>query len=66
MVVNLCHLVFCLCVFAFIDICGWLDHSHYKDGMYGGTLLFWDWICGTDIPYKKYIAEKKRNKTKQK
>jgi sterol desaturase/sphingolipid hydroxylase (fatty acid hydroxylase superfamily) len=29
-------------------------HSH-NTGNYGGFFMFWDWLCGTDLTYKKYL-----------
>lgn len=31
-------------------------HTHWK-GNFGAT-PFWDWLCGTDAPYKEFLAKK--------
>jgi len=48
---------------------GWLHggasrhdwHHSKQNGNYGG-FWFWDWLCGTDEGYKKYLANKGRKK----
>ena len=27
----------------------------------GGFFVFWDWICGTNESYKRYLAKQKDN-----
>ena len=42
-------------------------HSH-NCGNYGGFFSFWDWLCGTDKSYQKYLKkeqERKKEKTFQ-
>jgi sterol desaturase/sphingolipid hydroxylase (fatty acid hydroxylase superfamily) len=36
-------------------------HSH-NHGCYGDWMPFWDWICGTDLKYKRYWDKKKEKK----
>ncbi|DAZ93383.1 TPA: hypothetical protein N0F65_012440 [Lagenidium giganteum] len=36
-------------------------HSH-NVGMYGGIMLFWDWIFGTDKPYYEHQAKLRSKK----
>ncbi|XP_065827107.1 uncharacterized protein [Oscarella lobularis] len=36
-------------------------HHSANSGNYGGLLLLWDWLCGTDAAYKKFLAKQKTN-----
>eukprot|EP00002_Diphylleia_rotans_P032612 TRINITY_DN6862_c0_g5_i1.p1 TRINITY_DN6862_c0_g5~~TRINITY_DN6862_c0_g5_i1.p1 ORF type:complete len:276 (-),score=48.30 TRINITY_DN6862_c0_g5_i1:287-1114(-) len=38
-------------------------HSH-NVGSYGSWFKFWDWVCGTDKPFKEYQAKLKSGKAK--
>ncbi len=31
-------------------------HSHNR-GCFGGWTIFWDWLCGTDGPYRAHIEK---------
>jgi sterol desaturase/sphingolipid hydroxylase (fatty acid hydroxylase superfamily) len=31
-------------------------HSH-NTGNFGGFTMFWDHVCGTDLPYRKHLAK---------
>jgi sterol desaturase/sphingolipid hydroxylase (fatty acid hydroxylase superfamily) len=35
-------------------------HSH-NIGNFGGFFMFWDWICGTDLRYKEFVMNKKKD-----
>ena len=35
---------------------GVLHHSH-NVGCYGDWFGFWDWLCGTDVPFNKYLKK---------
>lgn len=32
-------------------------HHSKNSGCYGGYTMFWDWLCGTDRPYREYVAK---------
>ena len=36
-------------------------HSH-NEGNFGGFFIFWDWACGTDDWYGKFLEKRKREK----
>ena len=36
-------------------------HHSANSGNYGGMMLIWDWLCGTDAAYKRFLAKKRSN-----
>jgi len=35
-------------------------HHYYNIGSYGSFFCFWDWIMGTDVAFRKHLAEKSK------
>ena len=46
-----------------MDCAGAHDYHHsHNVGNFGGFFMFWDWLCGTDQPYRRYLAQKEGRK----
>jgi sterol desaturase/sphingolipid hydroxylase (fatty acid hydroxylase superfamily) len=53
---------FPISVFSLLDVCDCapahdFHHSH-NTGNFGGFFIFWDWVCGTDGRYNKFLEKK--------